>query len=349
MKEFKNICLFETDTIRLAMRRIEENDLKTCVVTDKLGMMVGTVTDGDIRRGLLNNSDMDDDISNIMFKNPTFSYFDDPREKSLEKIQDKDLKILPIVDKNKKLLGIETLDYVLENRRSDMNVFLMAGGFGKRIRPLTENMPKPMLKVGDVPVIERIIDRFKKFGFYKFYISTHYLPEKIMSYLGEGEDKGVDIQYLHEKKPLGTAGALSLLPRDFDLPVVIYNGDILCDINFSQLSQIHLNKQNHMTVVVRELEHKIPYGVIEDDGSLISNIVEKPTIRNKISTGIYVLNPEALKFLKKEAHIDMPELIQKFIEKDLKVGFYVHHGYWLDIGRIEDFKRAEQDIKFLDI
>jgi NDP-sugar pyrophosphorylase family protein len=202
-----------------------------------------------------------------------------------------------------------------------------------------------MLKVGGKPILELILQNFIDAGFYRFFISTHYMPEIIQDHFGDGHQWGVDIRYIHEETPLGTAGALGLLPHDeMDMPMFLMNGDLLTRLDYRSLLEFHLQHQATATMCVREYEHQIPYGVIESDGHCITTITEKPVQHFFINAGIYLLSPDLIKSVSPGTHIDMPALLQQSIDKGQQVNMFPIHEYWLDIGRMEDFRRAQDEV-----
>jgi NDP-sugar pyrophosphorylase family protein len=224
----------------------------------------------------------------------------------------------------------------------------MAGGFGTRLRPLTDNCPKPMLKVGGKPMLEILIDSFIKSGFNNFYISTHYLPEQIRDYFDDGSSKGVNITYVHEESPLGTGGALGLLPENMaKLPLVLINGDILTKVDFGKLIEFHDNNKAESTMCVREYEYQVPFGVVEGEGNNVTSMIEKPIQRFFINAGIYILNSSVIDTVKPHNYLDMPTLLEQQIANSQTVVKFPIYEYWLDIGRMDDFNRAQRDYSSL--
>jgi NDP-sugar pyrophosphorylase family protein len=262
-------------------------------------------------------------------------------------MDEKDLISIPLLN-NGKVVGLETLHHVMHKTKYDNPVFLMAGGFGTRLRPLTDNCPKPLLKIGDKPILETLLLRFIKSGFHHFYISTHYLPEMIREHFGAGEKWGVNITYVHENQPLGTGGALGLLPKDVpDLPLLVINGDVLTKIDFESLLDFHTTKNANATMSVREYDYQVPFGVIESVGYQIKGMVEKPVHRFHVNAGIYVISQSIVKSVKENEYIDMPTLLERYLGDNVLM--YPFHDYWLDIGRMDDFNRAQSDIKTLGL
>jgi NDP-sugar pyrophosphorylase family protein len=222
----------------------------------------------------------------------------------------------------------------------------MAGGFGTRLRPLTNNCPKPMLKVGDKPILEQILLNFVEAGFHRFYISTHYMPEVIRDYFGNGEKWGISIQYVHEEEPLGTGGALGLLPHDeIDQPLFMMNGDLLTSLNLHSFLEFHETHNGVATMCVREYEHQVPYGVITSEGTQIKSMVEKPVHRFFVNAGIYLLDPALVKSVVPGTRIDMPTLLEGQIDGGSAVNMFPIHEYWLDIGRMDDFHKAQTEMQ----
>nr|WP_067287452.1 nucleotidyltransferase family protein [Marinobacterium profundum] len=348
MTEWKSIVLGPVDSIREAMRVIDRGALRIALVCDDEGHLLGTVTDGDIRRGLLIDCNMNDPVARVMNTQPKTTKVTDSREQCLKILEEYDLLSLPVVDKSGYLIGLKTLQQALQPMKRDNPVFIMAGGFGTRLRPLTDHCPKPMLRIGEKPMLAHLIERFSGQGFYQFYISTHYIPEQIHDYFGDGSQFGVSITYVHEEIPLGTGGALGSLPKKLPkLPLIMMNGDVLTKVDFIRLLAHHELNEFDATLCVRELEHQVPFGVIESENGLITNMVEKPTFRHRINTGIYVLSPECVSSVRKNTEIDMPTLLEQRIDQLKKVGIYTSHDYWLDIGRIDDYQKAQRDFEVI--
>lgn len=346
MKDWRSVAIFPDVTFEKAIKVLDEGGLRIVVVIDEGSRLLGTVTDGDIRRALLRHVPLDAKVQNIMCSTPIVASPNLSQDELLSKIEHHKILHLPIVSEDGVLLGLHTLHELIGSKRLENPVFLMAGGFGKRLFPLTESCPKPMLKVGDKPMLEIIIHSFMHFGFYKFFISTHYLPEVIRDYFGNGEKWGIEITYIHEDVPLGTGGALGLLPHDdINMPIFLMNGDILTKIDFRSLLEFHCLHGGSATVCVREYESTVPYGVIQSDGHRIKSIVEKPTYKHFISAGVYVLSPEVVRAVANGSVIDMPSLLENEINAGNVVNMFPVHEYWLDIGRIDDFERAQRDIK----
>ncbi|WP_445946101.1 nucleotidyltransferase family protein [Shewanella sp.] len=351
INSWKKTILFPSATIKEALKIIDSEGLRVALVVDEVNQFRGIVTDGDIRRGLLRGVGLDASIEGVMNSTPVTAPVGTKRALLIDKMNKHDLLFIPLLD-GQTLAGLETLHVALVNKPKYQNpVFLMAGGFGTRLRPLTDNCPKPMLKVGNKPILETVILSFIKAGFVNFYISTHYMPEQISQHFGDGSDFGINISYVHEDTPLGTGGALGLLPAELpaDLPLIMMNGDVLTKVDFQRLLEFHVESNADATMCVREYDYQIPYGVVNGEGHKISSMVEKPIQRFFVNAGIYVVSPKVFMSVGKNQVIDMPTLLeQHMIERDNILMFPIHE-YWLDIGRMDDFKRAQADIHALGL
>ncbi|WP_144393553.1 nucleotidyltransferase family protein [Pleionea sediminis] len=346
---WKKVLIGEDANVREALKVIDSNSMKVALVVDEYCHLKGLVADGDIRRGMLNGIGFNDSVTSIMTTEPHTAPVASSKEQLKTLMQEKQILAVPLIDEYGCVQGLVTIRDALDVETKKNPVFIMAGGFGTRLRPLTDNCPKPMLKVGGKPILHIIIDIFKRSGFTEFYISTHYLPEVIMDYFGDGSAFGVNIKYVHEDTPLGTGGALGLLPSDMpELPLIMINGDILTNVNFSHLLDFHVKNDAEVTMCVRDYEVKVPFGVVEGNGNLITRMVEKPTYRYFVNAGIYIISPNVYKKVNSMAVIDMPTLLEKHIEQGDKVLKLPIHEYWLDIGRIDDFSRAQQDIETME-
>lgn len=338
-------------SIKHALEIIDNQAMRVALVVDQDRKLVGIVSDGDIRRGLLNNLTLVDLVTEVMNSSPTIVKEGLSREELIELMERKSILSLPVVDSQGRVTGLETLHGALLRPKHQNPVFIMAGGFGTRLRPLTDACPKPMLKVGDKPILETLIRSFMKAGFINFYISTHYMPEQIRNHFGDGSELGVKITYVHEEKPLGTGGALGLLPEDLpeNLPLIMINGDVLTTVGFQRLLDFHVEHDADATMCVREYDYQIPYGVINGEGNKIISMVEKPIQRFFVNAGIYVVSPRVFKSVSKNQCIDMPTLLEQHMNDRQKVLMFPIHEYWLDIGRMDDFNRAQVDIHTLGL
>jgi NDP-sugar pyrophosphorylase family protein len=307
--------------------------------------LLGMVTDGDIRRSILKKVDLEEPIHKIMNSKPNFAYVIDSREAMLAKLQSLSIYQLPILNDQHCVIGFETLDSLLAFPRRDNLVVVMAGGMGQRLHPLTIDTPKPMLKIGDKPVLEILIGNFIKNGFHRFCLAVNYKSEMIKSYFGNGERWGVTITYVEENKRMGTAGALTLLQEIPEQAFFVVNADVMTTVDFQSLLQYHNGCNAQGTMCIREQEQAILYGVVErdDETTMLKNIVEKPVRQFFVNAGIYILEPAILQLLKPDTFCDMPDLLMQSLENNFKVATYPINDYWLDIGQHTDLERAHGD------
>jgi dTDP-glucose pyrophosphorylase len=328
-----------------AIQVLDSEALRIVMVVDDHERLVGTITDGDVRRALIRHQGMDTKLENVMNREPTMALLKDGREAILSMMKSKDLLQVPIVDDAGRVVGLETLQHLIKNVKLDNPVFLMAGGFGTRLQPLTNDIPKPLLKVGSMPILETILTKFVASGFHNFLISTHYKADMVREHFGDGNKWDVNIRYIHEDKPLGTAGALGLLPDDLpDLPIMMMNGDLLTEVNFERLLEFHNAQGGIATMCVREYDFQVPYGVIKAEGQVIKSVIEKPVHKFFVNAGIYVLGQELVKSVTGSDYLDMPQLLDESIRSGAQVNSFPIHEYWLDIGQMEEFERANRDV-----
>ena len=346
MKQWRNALVNRDASLEQAIEVLDKAALRVALIVDEAGTLLGTLTDGDVRRALLRHLPLDTPVQEVMNASPKTAGQDWTESRILAVMEQYEVLQLPLVNEEQKIVGLANLHDLLNKHRHDNPVFLMAGGFGTRLRPLTNNCPKPMLKVGDKPILEQILQNFVDAGFHRFYISTHYMPEVIREYFGNGEKWGVSIQYIHEEEPLGTGGALGLLPHDeIDQPLFMMNGDLLTSLNVHSFLEFHENHNSVATMCVREYEHQVPYGVITSEGAQIKSMVEKPVHKFFVNAGIYLLNPELVKSVDRGMRTDMPTLLEQQIDAGRSVNMFPIHEYWLDIGRMDDFQRAQNEVK----
>jgi len=341
MKNWKNALVSPETSIRESIRIIDQEALKIALVVDEGNRLVGTVSDGDIRRGILKGCDLENAVREIMNANPSVAGQGDGREKILALMRQKQIHQIPLVDGGGVLVGLEVIDTFLSVPGNENWVVLMAGGLGTRLKQLTADTPKPLLKVGDKPILETILENFIEHGFSRFFISVNYKSEQIESYFGDGSRWGVRIDYLRETMKLGTAGSLALLPEKPSAPILVMNGDLLTKVNFQQLVAFHAEHEAAATMCVREYDFQVPYGVVKLDRHRILSIEEKPVQRFFVNAGIYVLEPAVLGMISEDAYLDMPSLFDKLLHLKKETAVFPIREYWLDIGRTDDFKRAQ--------
>ncbi|ABB43877.1 Nucleotidyl transferase [Sulfurimonas denitrificans DSM 1251] len=343
MKRINNIKLKPTSTIKEALIIIDSGAMQIALIVDENDRLLGTLTDGDIRRGLLKGLDLNSSIESVIFKTPTVAKISDTKEEILKIALTKKLHQIPIVDEDGKIIGIQDIEELIKPKDKTNRVILMVGGLGTRLRPLTENTPKPMLKVGNKPILQTIVEKFAEYGYTNIVMCVNYKSHVIENYFGDGSEFGVNIEYVLEDKRMGTAGALSLLKTKPTEPFFVMNGDLLTNVNFAHLDNYHLSNNAMATMCVREYDFQVPYGVVSIKNSKILSIEEKPTHKFFVSAGIYMLSPEILEYIPKNQFYDMPTLFEDLISKNKNVVSFPLREYWLDIGRMEEFEKANNE------
>ena len=343
MKSIDGIKLNINSTIKEALKIIDSGAIRIALDVDSDNKLLGTLSDGDIRRGLLKNLSLNDTIEDLYSKSPTIASVNDSNERIIQKAISKQVYQIPVVDDEGIVVDIVNLATLLNITKKRNRVILMAGGLGTRLRPLTQDIPKPLLKVGNKPILETIIKNFANHGFVNITISLNYKGEMIKDYFGDGSNFGVNIDYVEENMRLGTAGALSLIENKPNEAFFVMNADLLTDVNFSHLLDFHSFSNSDATMCVREYEYQVPYGVIEVEESNVTSIVEKPIQKFFVNAGIYVLSPKVFDYIPKNEFYDMPTLFNTFIEKEKRVISFPIHEYWLDIGRMSDFEQAQSE------
>ncbi|MFW3426667.1 nucleotidyltransferase family protein [Aliarcobacter butzleri] len=343
MRNIDNIKLNINSTIKEALQIIDNGALQIALVVDENDILIGTLTDGDIRRGLLKGLDLNSSIESIIFKMPTIAKISDTKEEILKMALSKKLHQIPIVDEKGRILGIQEIEELIKPKNKTNKIILMVGGLGTRLRPLTETTPKPMLKVGNKPILQTIVEKFAEYGYTNIIMCVNYKSHMIQDYFGDGKEFGVNIEYVLENQRMGTAGALSLLKDKPKEPFFVMNGDLLTNVNFEHLHNYHLSTNSIGTMCVREYDFQVPYGVVNIKDSKIISIEEKPTHKFFVSAGIYMLSPEVLEYIPENQFYDMPTLFEKIISKGKNTISFPLREYWLDIGRIEEYKKANEE------
>ena len=345
MNNWSEITLKTSDSLEDAIKVLHAGGLQIALVVDNKGRLIGTVTDGDIRRALIKHLGMDCLVKEVMNSNPITALSSESSDSIMAKMKIRDILHMPVIDEDGVLVGLETLQHLTYDKQYDNPVFLMAGGFGTRLHPLTEETPKPLLNVGNRPILEAILSRFIKAGFHNFFISTHYKAEKIQEFFGDGSAWGVKIEYVNEKKPLGTAGSIGLLPKNLPkLPILMMNGDVLTKVNFEHLLDFHQKQKGIATMCIREYDVQIPFGVVDIDKQQAKSIVEKPIQKFFVNAGIYVLEPELVNKVNPNISVDMPNLLEQQIKEGKSVAIFPIHEYWLDIGQMEEYDKANNEM-----
>lgn len=345
MKDWKQAVVSPQDTIRDAIRTIDAGGIQTALVIDRENLLQGTVTDGDIRRAILKDLPLETSVATIMKTNPTIARQGDTKESILVTMKLTGHRHIPILDEKNHVVEVAFLEDLIQTEALENWVILMAGGLGTRLRPLTENCPKPLLQIGNKPILQTILENCRDHGLKKFYISINYKAEMVKEHFGDGSRWGVTIKYIEEQKRMGTAGALSLLDEKPDSPVLVMNGDLLTKVNFQNLLDFHKEHNAQATMCVREYHFQIPYGVVEINGQRITSIIEKPSQRFLVNAGIYVLQPETLGLIPADTFFDMPDLFKWLIERGLTAAAFPIREYWVDIGQLPDLEQARGDYK----
>lgn len=341
LHDWRNVAVNEQDSIRSALGVLDSASLQIVLVVSGEDKLLGTLTDGDVRRALLRGDSLDSPVVSAMNENPTVGSDLESEIAWKKTLLEHSLRHLPILNHNNKMTG---LYYGKKTPKKCQNpVVLMLGGLGMRLRPLTETVPKPMLKVGDKPILETIVSHIAEQGFTDFYFCINYLGEQIRAYFGDGERWGINIHYIEENTRLGTAGALSLIKEELKAPFIVMNGDLLTKVDLRAFMDFHDEHENLATACIREYSQQVPYGVVEVDGTSVSQIVEKPVYRYFVNAGIYALSPEVLERVPVDSFYDMPTLLDELLMEKKNVGGFPITEYWMDIGHMPDFEQAQAD------
>jgi dTDP-glucose pyrophosphorylase len=346
MADWHKTLVSPNNTLREVLAAIDAAELQVALVVDNHKKLLGVITDGDVRRGLLAGMTLESPASKVMNTQFTVATEDMKPSASETLMREKQLRHIPIVDEHGIILDLRLLDEVTKTERLPNVVVLMAGGLGERLGELTKDTPKPLLKVGDKPILEIILESFLAQGFHRFFLSVNYKSQMIEDYFGDGSRWGASIQYVRETKRLGTGGSLSLLPEVPKEPFFVMNGDLLTKVNFKGMLEFHESQAQLATMAVREYDVQIPFGVTELDGHKIIGLSEKPVKRFFVNAGVYVLSPQCLPLIPKDDFFDMPNLFQKLIDNGFTTASFPLHEYWLDIGRMSDFQRA--NVEYLE-
>lgn len=340
-RSWRKALLPPTSTLQQAIRNLDESALQIILVVSEQDVLLGTLTDGDIRRGLLRGLDLNCAIDSLMTREPLVVPEEISRSTVIQLMQTNRIHQLPVVDKGRRVVGLRLWDELHSpGQRSNLMV-IMAGGLGTRLRPHTEDCPKPLLPVGGKPMLEHIIERAKAEGFRTFVLAVNYLGHMIEEYFGDGSRWQVKIEYLREQTPLGTAGAIALLEPRPSLPVLVSNGDVLTDIRYSELLDFHCRHGAAATMAVRLHEWKHPFGVVRTNGVDIVGFDEKPVARTHINAGIYVLEPTCIDDLVPGERCDMPTVFSRLMDRNARTIVYPMHEPWLDVGREADLEQAD--------
>lgn len=344
------LCIAQGACLRQALALMDKKRLGIILVTDARARLVGTITDGDLRRAVLAKASLDQPIRKLLarkrgtrYARPVTAPAGTPRPALLALLQRRRIRHLPLLDAKRRVAGLVTMDDFVASQVQPLQAIVMAGGQGTRLLPLTKDIPKPMLRVGDRPLMEIIFEQLKGAGIHQVKVTTHHQREKITDHFGDGKAFGLDLSYLYEDRPLGTAGALGLIrpPKE---TVLVMNGDVLTQVNFRAMLEFHRDMKADLTAAVCRYDLKVPYGVVESDAALIRRINEKPTLEFFVCAGIYLLEPSACRLIPKGRRFDMTDLIGRLLKKKRRVASFPIHEYWLDIGKPADFATAQRDV-----
>ncbi|WP_440681198.1 nucleotidyltransferase family protein [Candidatus Pelagibacter sp. HIMB1623] len=339
MKNIEKIKITLNAKIKEALKIISDGRIQIAIVVDKKGKLLGTLTDGDIRRGLLNGLNVDSSIRSLVFKKPITVKKNESKKKILKIAISKNIYQIPVVDSTGKVISVHVLNELIKPKNKSNLVVIMAGGKGMRLRPLTKHIPKPMLKVGNKPIIQTLIEKFDQSGYKNFLICVNYKSKVIKDYFGDGSKFGVSIKYIEEKIRMGTAGSLSLLRKKPKDPFFVINGDLLINLDFEKMLDFHFEHNSKATMCINEYNIDSPYGEVKLDNENIISIKEKPKHKYFVNSGIYILDPECIGLIPKKFY-DMTSLFKKMIVNKYKIVSFPLGEYWLDIGRLNDFKKA---------
>ena len=343
MVNWQNTLIEPEISIREALSTIDAAGRQMALVVDGQRHLIGTLSDGDIRRWLIGGGTIDDAAGMVCNLHPIKALDTATSDELLAMMRANGIHQIPVVTRDNVIVGLSTVDDYLQYREREEPVVIMVGGLGSRMGALTQSTPKPMLPVGGKPVLQLIVEQFAQQGFRHFYLAINYLGEQICDHFGDGSDFGVRIEYLRETKRMGTAGALGLLPHKPGTPIIVTNGDLLLKEDFAIALNRHYEQEADATVLVRDYQMQVPFGVIDEIDGAINGIVEKPVHTFKVNAGVYFLAPKVLDLVPTDSYFDMPDLFNKCISSDFVTSRHLINGYWLDIGRVADYERAQID------
>lgn len=344
MNNWEQTLVLEHQNLHEVLTAIDRSGRQMALVADNERRLIGTLSDGDIRRWLINGGTTDDLAGEVCNRSPYTVFEGVGRAVVRRLLNEYGVHQIPMIDTDRRIVGLIGLEDLFIYPERSETVVIMAGGLGSRMGSLTRDTPKPMLLIDDRPVLQIILEQFRRQGFRRFLIAVNYLADCIINHFGDGSRFDVQIEYLHEKKRLGTAGALSLIKADPEYPFVVTNGDVLMNEYFGDILDEHRYHNADITVMVRDYEMQVPYGVVEEnDGNAVS-IVEKPVHNFKVNAGVYCLSPRVLRFVPSNRYFDMPDLFNAIVAADLTARIQRINGYWIDIGRVSDYERAKSEI-----
>lgn len=348
--EIGQICIDSKRSIRDAVALMTQKRIGIALVTDQARKLQGTITDGDVRRAVLKNINLDASVSVLLdqkkgskFEKPIVAQVGQTPATYAEILTMHRIFFLPLVNEEDRIAGLVALSDLMPEEPSPVQAVVMAGGKGTRLYPLTQDTPKPMLPVGDRPLLEHTIVQLRDAGIQQVNVTTHYKADKITQHFGDGSAFGVQLNYVSEDRPLGTAGALGLIDKS-DAPLLVVNGDILTGIDFRAFLAYHQEHQADLTVAVRQYDVEVPYGVVACEGANVVGVEEKPVLKFFVNAGIYMLQPSVRQYIPNGDHFDMTQLVQRLLDAGRSVVSFPIREYWLDIGQPEDYERAQADM-----
>jgi dTDP-glucose pyrophosphorylase len=343
MRVYKDHLILSGSKVKQALLKFNELSLDAILfVVDSKDKLIGALTDGDVRRGLLKGFSIDSIVDEIIQDNPRYITKGENNLEKIIKYREGDFRIVPVVDENRKIVNV--INFRKIKSYLPIDAVIMAGGRGQRLQPLTDTTPKPLLKVGNKAIMEHNLDRLALFGIDDFWVSVKYLGEQIERYFGQGIEKNIKIEYVWEKEPLGTIGAVSKIENFEHDYILVTNSDLLTNIDYEQFFLEFIKQDADLAVLAIPYQVSIPYAVLETKNGEVKSFKEKPTYTYYSNGGIYLMKKEMLKYIPKNTFFDAPDLMQELINNDLKVISFPFSGYWLDVGKHEDFEKAHIDI-----
>jgi dTDP-glucose pyrophosphorylase/CBS domain-containing protein len=350
-REIQQLCVMPRATLRECLNVIERTGQGIALVVGGERRLLGTITDGDVRRAILAGVDLGSSVKELLEQRnegtpgtrPLTARAGATDAQLIHMMTESGVRHVPLVDESGRVVDVALLGDLVKEYELPLRAVVMAGGYGERLHPLTESVPKPMLHVGSRPLLELIVEQLKLAGIRQVHLATHYKGEQIAEHFRDGRDFGIDIRYVKEDEPLGTAGALGFLEQTDD-PVLVMNGDILTRIDFRSMLDLHREHRAELTMAVRPCEFRVPYGVVETDGVAVRALAEKPVARYLVNAGIYLLEPSVCRMVPRGRPHDIPDLINKLLDEKRTVISFPLHGYWLDIGQTEHYEQAQADV-----
>lgn len=348
--DLSKLCIDQGSSVQDTMKCMDSSRLGIVLVVDDNRRLVGTITDGDVRRAVLADVDLTQPVSVLLarkegsaYARPITAPFGADRSTYLDLLQEHNILHLPLLDDDQRVMGMVTLDEFVPDRVMPLQAVVMAGGEGNRLRPLTEDLPKSMLPIGAQPLMEIIIQQLRDAGIKRVNMTTHHKSEKLTEHFGDGRDFGVELTYVNEDRPLGTVGGLGLM-EPLKGTLLVINGDILTQVDFRAMLAYHRESCADLTMAVRQYDLQVPYGVVECEGPSVRRMTEKPCLKFFVNAGIYLLEPVVHRYIPNGERFDMTDLIQRLLDEGRQVVSFPVREYWLDIGLPDDYLKAQEDV-----